>query len=356
MVLPPPLRKNPMHRHSFLGLAAAFGLFAGSVQAQTPVTFTVDQAASAWNWSGTTSLGPLVGNPSNAFSINGTLDVVVSSGVDPISSGQILSGMTAVVPDLHARIPNPVVFLPDLATIDVTGLVLDFATTPFSVDAAGNFTTNITVTALSGTLTVAPLTGGTTNTNLTGTTGVPTPISGTIVRSVANIHFEAPQNTTFMFTDPGSGASGSFNLVGNLVGDYGCPPAVNYCIPAANSQGAGGAVMSFLGTTSIFENNLSLVAGPIDPGQPAIFYFGPNALLGAPFGDGFRCVGGTTTRILPPIVADGSGTLTRVLDHNAITTVIRSGERVNFQAWYRDPAGGPSGFNLSDGLGITFCP
>ena len=35
---------------------------------------------------------------------------------------------------------------------------------------------------------------------------------------------------------------------------------------------------------------------------------------------------------------------------------IQAGATWNFQAWYRDPAGGPSGFNLSDGLGITFCP
>ena len=29
----------------------------------------------------------------------------------------------------------------------------------------------------------------------------------------------------------------------------------------------------------------------------------------------------------------------------------------NFQYWYRDPTGpGGSGFNLSDGLNVTFCP
>jgi hypothetical protein len=28
----------------------------------------------------------------------------------------------------------------------------------------------------------------------------------------------------------------------------------------------------------------------------------------------------------------------------------------NFQFWYRDGAGGPFGFNLSDGLELTFCP
>ena len=26
-----------------------------------------------------------------------------------------------------------------------------------------------------------------------------------------------------------------------------------------------------------------------------------------------------------------------------------------FQAWYRDPSGGPSGSNFTDGLRVTFC-
>jgi hypothetical protein len=28
----------------------------------------------------------------------------------------------------------------------------------------------------------------------------------------------------------------------------------------------------------------------------------------------------------------------------------------NFQFWYRDPLGGPAGFNFSDGLEVTLCP
>jgi len=28
----------------------------------------------------------------------------------------------------------------------------------------------------------------------------------------------------------------------------------------------------------------------------------------------------------------------------------------NFQFWYRDPLGGPAGFNFSDGLEVMFCP
>ena len=32
------------------------------------------------------------------------------------------------------------------------------------------------------------------------------------------------------------------------------------------------------------------------------------------------------------------------------------GSNWNFQFWYRDPNGGPVGYNLTDALSITFCP
>ena len=35
---------------------------------------------------------------------------------------------------------------------------------------------------------------------------------------------------------------------------------------------------------------------------------------------------------------------------------ITAGSTWNFQFWYRDPQGGPNGFNLSDGMRVTFCP
>ena len=36
--------------------------------------------------------------------------------------------------------------------------------------------------------------------------------------------------------------------------------------------------------------------------------------------------------------------------------LIAPGTLRNFQFWYRDPAAGATGFNLSDGLATTFCP
>jgi hypothetical protein len=78
-----------------------------------------------------------------------------------------------------------------------------------------------------------------------------------------------------------------------------------------------------------------------------------------PFGEGNRCVGGAVIRLWPPSVADGTGLTVRAVDYNAGAIAggaspIVVGVTMNFQYWHRDPAGGGSGFNLSDALSILF--
>ena len=41
---------------------------------------------------------------------------------------------------------------------------------------------------------------------------------------------------------------------------------------------------------------------------------------------------------------------------NGGSGLIQAGDTVNFQFWYRDNPAGMSGYNLSDGVSITFCP
>ena len=138
--------------------------------------------------------------------------------------------------------------------------------------------------------------------------------------------------------------------------DNGCSAPANYCIGAANSFSAFGAFMSSTGSTSVSANNLTLIAGDAIPGQFGIFYFGPLQAQ-APFGEGFRCVAGSTKR-MPLQTANGSGLATRVVDLNNLPSgaSIQAGDTVNFQFWFRDPAGGGTGFNLSDGLNTVWCP
>ena len=105
---------------------------------------------------------------------------------------------------------------------------------------------------------------------------------------------------------------------------------------------------------SFSANDLKLIAGPV-PDQPGIFYFGPNQIE-VPFGDGYRCVGGTVRRL--PVSFASGGNLVRDVDYSAnyAAGFITAGSSWNFQAWFRDPAAGGATFNLSNGLHITFCP
>jgi len=138
---------------------------------------------------------------------------------------------------------------------------------------------------------------------------------------------------------------------------FGCPPdaGYTYCTAAANSVGAG-AQISYQNSLSISANNTRLVATDCPTSEFGIFYFG-TAAIELPFGNGLRCVGGLTSRLLPPTNTGASGIATYLMNLTAFpASQIGSTETWFFQFWYRDPAGGSPGFNLSDGLRATFCP
>jgi hypothetical protein len=132
----------------------------------------------------------------------------------------------------------------------------------------------------------------------------------------------------------------------------------NYCPPTPNSAGLG-ATMSFVGSTSVSANDLGFVAGPMAVGEPGLFYYGPDQIQ-VPFGNGNRCVGGgagTIVRIFPFATASASGLMSSTLDNTGPTHAqVVPGATLNFQAWFRDPAGGGIGFNLSDALSVSFVP
>jgi len=148
----------------------------------------------------------------------------------------------------------------------------------------------------------------------------------------------------------------SLDISPDMVGP---PPPTNYCTGAPNSVGAG-SQMLWSGSTSYAANNMTLFAANGPSGQAGLFYYGPNQISVA-FGEGIRCVGGATDRLNPPVFSDVFGQWTRPLNFlgtpmNAGSGLVLPGTTFNTQCWYRDPAGGPSGFNLSDGLSVTVGP
>ena len=146
-----------------------------------------------------------------------------------------------------------------------------------------------------------------------------------------------------------------------LTGD-GCEVVTPYCESGANSAYSSGALLHTAGTTSLTFNDFELIANNAVPFQPGIFFYGgaPNYLS---FGDGWLCVSAGSKGIYrpgAPGAADASGTRRYWLDMtqppaNSGPGEITAGATWFFQYWYRDP-GGNSGFNLSHGIEVTFCP
>jgi len=128
----------------------------------------------------------------------------------------------------------------------------------------------------------------------------------------------------------------------------------SYCASAPNSTGLA-ATIAATGSAVVAEDDFALIAQHAVPGQFGIFFFGAQSAQ-TPFGEGTLCVGGTLLRFLPPLQPGSNGALSRAIDFDAPPAAGRlvPGSGWNFQFWYRDPAGGPAGFNLTDGLHVDF--
>ncbi|MFT5151275.1 MAG: serine protease AprX [Planctomycetota bacterium] len=134
-----------------------------------------------------------------------------------------------------------------------------------------------------------------------------------------------------------------------------CPAPTNYCTGAMNSTG-GSASMTSTGTSSVAANDFVMEATGMPGNQTSLFYYGAGQ-ASVPFGNGTRCVSSPFYR-LGVVSIDVFGQASWALDVTSPPVPggqITSGTSWNFQAWYRDPAGGGAAFNLSDGLNVTFC-
>jgi len=132
-----------------------------------------------------------------------------------------------------------------------------------------------------------------------------------------------------------------------------CPAPQTYCIAAPNSVG-GGAQIGYSGTGNLVLNDFDLYVYACPPNTSGLFFYGTSAVQ-LPFGNGFRCVGGTTFR-LGVQTTDTFGDATRSLNLTALPGGPGvPGQVLKCQFWYRNPAAGGAGFNLSNGLSVTIC-
>lgn len=125
----------------------------------------------------------------------------------------------------------------------------------------------------------------------------------------------------------------------------------------ANSFDSGGAALGAIGSCSVASDDMSLSGSSIPPWQPGLFFQAiqpVNGGNGNPFGAGLLCANGTILR-LEIAFADAAGDMLSTVDL-ASTGSVLSGQTVYYQLWYRDPAAGGSGFNLTNGLAVTWGP
>ncbi|MFT7486927.1 MAG: hypothetical protein ACI9F9_002784, partial [Candidatus Paceibacteria bacterium] len=158
-----------------------------------------------------------------------------------------------------------------------------------------------------------------------------------------------------------SGTSADVTIQLNYAAAGACPSPTNFCTALPNSTGVP-AVIGFEGSTQLTSNDLTITATNAVPLQFGLFFYGAGQAQ-APLGDGMLCVSGGGAgifRLQPASSSDFFGGAFRELDLNSSQQVagagaIEPGSTWFFQYWYRD-SGGPSGFNLSDGLSVEFCP
>ncbi|MFT5052093.1 MAG: hypothetical protein ACI8QZ_003525 [Chlamydiales bacterium] len=130
-------------------------------------------------------------------------------------------------------------------------------------------------------------------------------------------------------------------------------PCVSFCSSLPNQTGSA-AVLTCSGDPN---SSLVLVSSPV-PNTTGQFFFGSMMLAGgSSLGDGLRCVGGTTTRLLPFVSAGMmmqlANTASIALNYSAPYAAGLTGT-LHFQHWFRSGLTTGTGSNASNGISIVF--
>ncbi len=215
----------------------AVACLSASVSAQTDVfTIDIDAVQSAFTWSGTSDIGAITPDPTNAFVLSGTVEVEIAPGADAMSTGQFLSADLQLTPEFSGIIPNPLSPLfPPVATLSVSGQRVTVTSPPFAIAANGDFTAVVTLSNTAGDITVDAL-GSVMTSSLIGNPSAPTPFTGTFVLGEYGFDVGGPISANFAFTDPGTGVNGSFNITGTLAGAHNGLYAPTFCAGDGGDQ------------------------------------------------------------------------------------------------------------------------
>lgn len=136
---------------------------------------------------------------------------------------------------------------------------------------------------------------------------------------------------------------------------YDCPGSPDLDGGCPNSTGVG-ARLTGSGSTSVAADDLLLRATEVPPTQPGLFFMG-DLTVAEPLSAGLRCAGGTVVRFRSSLQDSGlAGELSHTGFAGESAGAIAPGTTWHFQAWYRDPANGQGGTNLTHLYSVTFVP
>jgi len=135
--------------------------------------------------------------------------------------------------------------------------------------------------------------------------------------------------------------------------------ASKYCIASGNSAGAPASI-GWQGSLPISNNDLTLTVTSAPPFKFGLFFYGASQAQTF-LGEGMLCISTPIQRIQPVLVTDAQGAAALPIDFtsppfNSGAFAVTPFSTWNFQFWFRDPLGGPAGFNFSDALEVLVCP
>ncbi len=129
-----------------------------------------------------------------------------------------------------------------------------------------------------------------------------------------------------------------------------------------HSLGAGGR-LSAAGVASVANDTLVLFAEDLPATAPALYFQGTTRIaggVGAPFGDGLRCAGGSVSRLGTKTSAAGASSYPEAGDRRVSVqgTIPAAGGLRFYQVWYRNAAAfcTAATFNLTNGLEVSWTP
>ncbi|MBK9383736.1 MAG: hypothetical protein IPN34_02765 [Planctomycetes bacterium] len=178
-------------------------------------SMAIASAQSNFSFSGTSTLGPIVGNPAS-FQLAGSISLQVDRARGPIATAAFNGGDIVTSPaTINALVRNPIVWLPPLATVQIAGARFSIQSAPFAVAPGGGFAAQAVLVPIAGTVTVTPLVGTPTTSNLSSAgPSTPTAVNGTLAINGGALQLTAPLNVTFT-VDDGQGNSATINLAGS---------------------------------------------------------------------------------------------------------------------------------------------